>query len=195
MLIIGLTGGIGSGKSTVATIFSKLNVPIYDSDTRAKTLLNTNQELITKVKDLFGKDIYDQDNHIKREELAKLVFNNATKLQQLNAIVHPAVKEDTKIWQELHKDNKYVIKESAILFETGIYKDMYKNILVIAPLELRIQRVMHRDNATKEQVEARINKQMRDEEKMNLADYIIINDESISLVEQVLIIHRNILSL
>ena len=195
MIMVGLTGGIGSGKSTVASVFHQLGVPIYNSDTRAKILMNTDKELITAIKELFGNDIYDQNQQIKRQELAQIVFHNTTKLQQLNAIVHPVVKEDSRIWQMENSQHPYLIKESAILFETGIYKQMKKNILVIAPENLRIERVMQRDNCSREDVIARISKQMNDSIKIKMADYIIENDGIQSLILQVNQIHTNLLEL
>lgn len=195
MIMVGLTGGIGSGKSTVAEIFAQLGIPIYNSDTRAKTLMNSDIALIAAIKNLFGEDIYDQDNHIKREKLASIVFNNATKLQQLNAIVHPAVKEDSRNWQKNNIQFPYLIKESAILFETGIYKEMQKNILVVAPEALRIERVMQRDQCSREEVLARMSKQMKDEEKIKMADFIIENDGIHSLILQVNEIHNTLLNL
>lgn len=193
--MIGLTGGIGSGKSTVAKLFAKLDIPIYNSDFRAREIMNTNPTLIAQIKDLFGNDIYDEQGFIQRSKLAQIVFHNATKLQQLNAIVHPAVKEDSKIWEQSHLEAPYLIKESAILFETGIYKDMRKNILVIAPEELRIERVMQRDHVSREDVLARISKQMSDKEKITMADFVIENDGIHSLQLQVDDIHNQLLNL
>ena len=193
--MIGLTGGIGSGKSTVAKLFAKLGIPIYNSDYRAREIMNSNPTLIGQIKALFGDDIYDDQGFVLRSKLAQIVFHNATKLQQLNALVHPAVKEDSKIWEQSHKEAAYLVKESAILFETGIYKDMRKNILVVAPEELRIERVMQRDHVSREDVLARISKQMSDKEKISMTDFIIENDGIHSLQLQVDDIHNQLVNL
>ncbi|MEI6311090.1 MAG: dephospho-CoA kinase [Bacteroidota bacterium] len=192
--MVGITGGIGSGKSTVSKLFEQLGIPVYNSDIRAKVLMHTDDQLIEGLKKIFGETIYDENKQLKNKEIASIVFNNATKLQQLNNLVHPLVKEDTKKWQVENASAPYLIKESAILFETGIYKEMSKNILVVAPMELRIERVMLRDNCSREDVQARINKQMSDEQKIPLADYIIQNDGIQSLILQVTTIHQNLLS-
>ena len=194
MKMVGLTGGIGSGKSTVAKLFEQLGIPVYNSDIRAKLLMHTDEQLIEGLKKIFGEGIYDENKQLKNKEIASIVFNNATKLQQLNNLVHPLVKIDTKKWEVENASAPYLIKESAILFETGIYKEMTKNILVVAPIDLRIERVMLRDHCTREDLLARINKQMSDEQKIPLADYIIQNDGIQSLILQVTTIHQNILS-
>lgn len=195
MKIIGLTGGIGSGKSTVASIFEQLGVPVYNSDIRAKHLMNENEEIIANIKAVFGNSTYNSSGVLQREVLASIVFNNATKLQQLNSIVHPWVKKDTTEWEKKHEAHTYVIKESAILFETGIYKDMYKIILVTAPEDIRINRVMERDSCTRSDVLQRISKQFSDEKKIPLSDYIIVNDGIQALLPQVNEIHQKIVLL
>lgn len=195
MKIIGLTGGIGSGKSTVASIFQQLGVPVYNSDIRAKHLMNENEEIIANIKAVFGNSTYNSNGVLQREVLASIVFNNATKLQQLNSIVHPWVKKDTTEWEKKHEAHAYVIKESAILFETGIYKDMYKIILVTAPEDIRINRVMERDSCTRSDVLQRISKQFSDEKKIPLSDYIIVNDGIQALLPQVKEIHQKIVLL
>jgi dephospho-CoA kinase len=194
MVLVGLTGGIGSGKSTIANLFEQLGIPVYNSDIRAKGLMHTDEQLIEGLKKIFGEVIYDENNQLKNKEIASIVFNNATKLQQLNNLVHPLIKLDTKKWVAENKSAPYLIKESAILFETGIYKEMTKNILVVAPIDLRIERVMLRDHCTREDVLARINKQMTDEQKIPLANYVIQNDGIQSLILQVTAIHQNLLS-
>ena len=195
MLKIGITGGIGAGKSTVSQLFKMLGVPIYNSDDRAKWLMNYDLDLKNKIKNLLGKNAYNNKEEVDRENIAHKVFKNQVLLSQLNDLVHPAVKKDYLVWIHSLVESKYSLKESALLFETGIYKELDKNILVVAPLKLRMERVMKRDSISQDQVEQRIKSQLADEEKIPLADYIIHNDESNSLIEQVLSTHRKIIQL
>lgn len=173
MKIVGLTGGIGSGKSSVLSVFSSLGVPCYQSDIRAKELMQEDQELISQIKTLFGDDIY-QGKKVNRTKLADLVFADKTKLDRLNAIVHPRVKSDFQFFLSQQKAS-YVIKEAAILFETGGAANCDATILVTAPQKLRIERVMKRDKTPKEQIKLRMNHQWSDEKKIPLADYVINN--------------------
>jgi len=192
MLKIGITGGIGVGKSTVSQLFKTLGVPVYNSDERAKWLMNHNHDLKVKIKKLLGDNAYKNNEEVNREVIATKVFNDEALLNQLNELVHPAVKKDYLDWSTSILNNKYSLKESALLFETGMYKELDKNILVVAPLHLRIGRVMKRDGISQELVEQRIKNQLPEEEKIPLADFIIYNDESTSLIEQVLTIHQEI---
>jgi dephospho-CoA kinase len=194
MLLIGITGGLGSGKSTVAAIFRQLGVPIYSADDRGKYQLNHDSLLIQAVKDTFGTELYSRNNELNRAALATIVFSDPNKLALLNALVHPAVGRDFKNWLS-QQSSDYIIKESAILFETGIYQELDKIILVTAPEELRIQRAMQRDNSSEEAIRKRLLQQWPEERKLPLADFIINNDEQQSLIEQALETHHKIMDL
>jgi dephospho-CoA kinase len=193
MKIIGLTGGIGSGKSTVADIFITLGIPVYESDTRAKLLMNTNEELKDKIKKLLGPPSYT-NSEINRSWIAEKVFVDKDLLAQLNAIVHPAVKEDAITWANdpAIASAPYVIKESAILFEEDLTDELNALILVVAPAEIRIHRVMERDGNTRQQVEERMQYQWDDERKIPFADFVIFNDGERGLIEQVMDIDQMI---
>ncbi|MBU2902499.1 dephospho-CoA kinase [Maribacter dokdonensis] len=173
MKVVGLTGGIGSGKSTVAKMFLELGVPVYNSDERAKKLMNTSAEIKNQIISFLGKESYHEEK-LNRAYIAKKVFNDTTLLAQLNAIVHPVVREDFLKWTG-EQEYCYVIQETALLFENNA-RHLYDSIiLVTAPKEERISRVLRRDNGTREQVIARMNNQMDDEEKLNLSDFVIEN--------------------
>jgi dephospho-CoA kinase len=171
--IIGLTGGIGSGKTTVANHFLSLGVPVYIADDQARKIMQT-QAVKNAIKEAFGDVVFDNDV-LNRERLAGIVFNNSEKLAILNAIVHPAVKEHFGKWLTKHQDSPFVIYEAAILFESGGYKNCDYIITVTAPLELRIQRVMQRDNTTRELVLQRVNAQWDDEQRIANSDFVINN--------------------
>ena len=188
MIKIGITGGIGSGKSTVCMVFELLGVPVYYADDEGKNLLDT-AVVKQKVLDIFGNSILTEDNIIDRKKLSELVFNNKEKLEKLNSIIHPAVKLHFEEWIKKQEGNRYVIKEAAILFESGAYKQVDKVITVVAPSELKIKRAMQRSGITREQVEERINNQMNDEEKVKRSQYSIVNDEEHLIIPQVLKIH------
>ena len=188
MIKIGITGGMGSGKSTVAKVFEVLGIPVYYADDAAKKLMNEDAALKEKLIAVFGKEIY-QDGILNRTHLSGLVFNNPDKLAQLNSIVHPATIADAESWMQ-QQHSPYAIKEAAILFESGANKYVDKVIGVYAPIQLRISRVMQRDNITEEAVTARMNRQMEEEKKMNLCDYVITNDENELVIPQVLNIHE-----
>ena len=173
-MIVGLTGGIGSGKTTVANLFYKLGVPIYVSDIEAKKIMVTNEKVITAIKDLLGNEAYNDLNELNRSYISDKVFKNKSLLKDLNSIVHPAVAEDFLNWYAVQK-TEYVIKESAILFESGSFENCDLVITVTAPLELRIDRVVLRDNVTKKQVLHRVMNQLSDEDKIDRSNYIIIN--------------------
>ncbi len=172
--IIGLTGGIGSGKSTVAKYLASKGIAVYIADVEAKKLMDS-QDVIEEIKDYFGEKVISKKGKIKRKTLAKIVFNNKEKLSKLNSIVHPKVKEHFTEWVLLHKNEPFVIKEVAILFETNGHLDCDKVILVTAPEDVRLMRVMQRDNVSKEDVLARMNNQMPEEEKIAKSDYVIHN--------------------
>lgn len=173
--IIGLTGGIGSGKTTIANHLKSLGIPVYNSDEQAKKILYL-PETLQSLKIFFGIDIFTH-NLFDKKKLSKLVFSDPEKLKLLNQIIHPAVKVDFNKWLNLNSNAPLVIKEAAILFESGSYKDCDTIILITAPQELRIQRIMDRDHLTFDEVMSRINNQWTDEMRIKRSDYIIDNQE------------------
>lgn len=173
-MIVGLTGGIGSGKTTVANLFNKLGVPIYVSDIEAKRIMVTNTKVITAIKNLLGDEAYNEKNELNRSYISEQVFKNKSLLNDLNSIVHPAVAEDFLNWYK-DQEAEYVIKESAILFESGSFENCDSVITVTAPLEERINRVILRDKVTKKQVLHRVMNQLSDEDKIDRSNFIIIN--------------------
>jgi dephospho-CoA kinase len=191
-LQIGVTGGIGSGKSLVCRIFSSFGIPVYDADSRAKALMTTDGILMSQIRKEFGDLSYDEQGNLNRTFLASSVFSNAERLKRLNSLVHPRVGEDYTHWYEAAKDRApYVLKEAALLFESGSHKYLDRIIVVFAPVDIRIRRVLHRDpHRTKEQIEEIIQRQLADEEKIKLADYIITNDESVLLIPQIVSLHQ-----
>ncbi len=187
MHLIGLTGGIGSGKSTVAGIFKTLGVPVYDSDLRAKYLMNSNESLRKKIIDLFGTEAYSNDGNLNRSWIALRVFADQDQLIKLNAIVHPAVYDDLVEWANQPEQiaGPYLIQESAILFEKYLTGKLKGIILVVASEETRISRVINRDNVTRDEVVKRVKYQWPDEKKIPLSDYVIYNDGDRPLIGQV----------
>jgi len=190
---IGITGGIGSGKSTVSKVFALLKVPIYNADNRAKYLLNNDADVVLKVKQVFGNDIY-LNQELDRIKMAAQVFEQPFLLEQLNKIVHPAVFKDFDNWCNEHQQEPYVLKEAALIFETIIHQKLDAVMMVSSPENLRIERVMNRDSINKEQVLARIKNQMSEEEKLNRADYIIYNDELQLVIPQVVQLHQQLIN-
>jgi len=189
--IIGLTGGIGSGKTTVAQLFSELGVPIYIADTEAKKLMDSSKVIRRKLVALLGEDAYS-GTKLNRKFVADKIFNDKFLLDAVNAVIHPKVAAHFKKWVSKQKAT-YVIKEAAILFENGSYKDCDKVILVTAPKQMRINRVMARDNTSKAEIEQRMNHQWSDEKKLKLADIIIENIDLKTTKNRVETIH-NLLS-
>jgi dephospho-CoA kinase len=192
---IGITGGIGSGKSTVCKIFATLGIPIYYSDDRAKWLMEHNPELVAGIKTLFGDDAYLSDGTLNRPLIAATAFNDANKLTQLNALVHPQVFTDGHIWQSEHSQYPYTLREAALIFESGIFRQLDKVITVYAPMGLRLQRVIARDGSTEEAVKARMARQLSDEEKVRQSHYVIVNDGQEALIPQVMKIHWELLGI
>jgi len=190
---IGLTGNIGTGKSTIARIFENLGVPVYHADNQAREML-TFEPVIDQIADLFGKQVLNTMHQIDRKALASIVFNDKTKLDALNNLIHPLVEEDFSKWCKKHEDQKYILHEAAILFESGFDRLFDANILVTAPEELCIARVMARDGSTKAMVRERILNQWSQYEKQKLSDYVIVNDEIAMVIPQVLAIHQKIQS-
>lgn len=189
-LRVGLTGGIGAGKSLVSSLFELLGVPVYYADERAKYLMNTQPDLREAITAVFGEQAYRRDGRINRPYLAKEAFSQAERLRALEEIVHPAVFADTERWEEEHKHFPYTLREAALLFESGNYKKLNKIIVVAAPEELRIERVIKRDHLPREAILARIRRQWPEEEKIKRADFIIYNDGTQLLIPQVLRIHK-----
>lgn len=176
--IIGLTGGIGSGKTTVARFIEDCGFPVYYSDDRAKTIVNDNSELKQRIKDLLGDDSYDENGLYNRKFVGEKVFNDDELLSQLNAIIHPAVRLDFEDW--VNRQSKYLVfKETALLFELKLHVQCYKSLLVTAEDNIRIKRVMDRDAKTYRQVESIMENQMPEKEKIKMADYIIYNNSNI----------------
>lgn len=197
MLQVGITGGIGSGKTTVCQIFERMGVPVYYADVRAKELMETDKNLIVSIQNEFGKEVYDAEGNLNRKLLAEIVFGNEEKLLKLNSLVHPVVFKDNESWNQVlaNKGYPYTLKEAALLVETGSYKSLDKLIVVTAPLQDRIARVMARDAATYDQVTARIKAQLPEAEKVKLADYVIDNNQIMDLVPQVTKIHVDLMNL
>lgn len=187
--VAGITGGIGSGKSTAAKIFEELGIPVYNSDTRAKTIQNENSEVKVKIIAAFGEEAYNE-NGLNKPFISKQVFQNNEKLKLLNSIVHPAVFQDFEDWKKAQKVN-IVMKEAAILIESGSYKDCDVVISVVVDVETRITRTIKRDGLSREEILARINNQISDEERIEKSDFIIDNNGDLehlkNEVEQTLI--------
>ena len=174
--IIGITGGIGSGKSTVAEIIEEFGYPVYYSDDLAKEIVNNYAELQLKIRALLGDEAYDASGRYDRAFVAQKVFDNVNQLNQLNSLIHPAVKKDFERWVE-DQDETFLFKETALLFELKLHEACDRSILVTADDEIRIRRVMERDNKTTGQVQAIINRQMPENEKAAMADFVIFNNE------------------
>lgn len=193
-LQLGITGGIGSGKTLVCKIFECLGIAVYDADSHAKELMTTDGILVSQIKKEFGDLSYQSDGTLNRKHLSGLVFNNQERLDVLNGLVHPRVAVDYDTWVEQHQHDPYVLKEAALLFEAGSYQTLDEIIVVHAPMYVRIGRVMKRDGRTEEQVKEIIQKQMPEEDKLRLANSVVLNDESTLLIPQVLEIHHRLLA-
>ena len=193
MLKIGITGGIGSGKSTVAKVFEVLGIPVYYADNAAKQLMNKDENLKEKITKQFGNQVYT-DGKLNRTYLSEIVFNNPEKLALLNSLVHPATLKDAERWMQ-QQTTPYAIKEAALIFESGAQQHLDYVIGVTAPAPLRIHRTMQRDAITREEVVARMDKQMDDTIKMKLCHFIIKNDEQEMLLPQVIALHEKLLKL
>ena len=188
--MIGLTGGIGSGKSVVAKVFATLGIPVFNADDEAKRIMQTSIEIKTKLIEQFGIGIFNEHG-LDKEKLASIVFNDPFQLQLLNAIVHPVTNQAAKDWAA-KQTTPYVIKEAALIFESGTADGLFKVIGVTAPLSLRTHRVMQRDGITKDQVDARMRNQISDTIKMRLCDYVIENNNQEMVIPQVLEIDKAI---
>ncbi len=190
-ICVGITGGIGCGKSIVCEIFNALGILSYDADSRARIILNTNEVLKDQIKDAFGSYAYGEDGNLDRVHISKMVFSIPEKLAKLNQLVHPRVASDFNTWKEEHQLQPYILKEAALLFEAGSTKDLDKIIVVSAPEPIRIKRVLARDpHRTESDVIKIIANQLPEEVKMKMADFIIRNDERELLIPQVLKLHE-----
>ncbi len=194
-LRVGVTGGMGSGKSMVCKMLHTLGAPVYDADTWAKWLLHLDESIKKGVIGIFGPEAYDAQGAYQRAWIAGIVFQDAGKLAALNALVHPAVEQHSRAWHEdwARRGSTYTVKEAALMIESGSYRHLDFLIVVAAPEALRVQRVCHRDQLTEEQVRARISKQMPESEKIKLADFVIHNDGKQMLIPQVWEAHQLIL--
>ena len=190
MLKIGITGGIGSGKTTVCKVFETLGIPVYNADTQAKLLMNTDPELKASLQGYFGSDIY-VDGILVRHRLAEIIFNDREALEKVNSWVHPAVARDFERWRSM-QTSPYVLEEAAIIFESNIMHRFEKIILVTAPEDLRIERVCARDHVAPEAVQKRMANQWPEEKRIALADYVIYNDNLRLITPQVMAIHKSI---
>ena len=191
MIKVGITGGIGSGKSTVCEIFRLLGIPVFVADQEAKILMNSNTEVIKKLIHLFGKDIYTKNRILNRKKLAEIIFNNDIQREMVNQIVHPAVRTAFMNWIE-KQDSPYIIHEAAILFESGFYKMMDYTLLVTAPEKMRIERVMERDGIETKNIKDRMEKQWPDSEKRKLASFELVNDNQDLIIPQIIKIDENL---
>lgn len=192
-LLVGISGGIGAGKTLISKIFSLLNIPIYNADERAKWLMVNHQTLKNNIVKEFGEESYDKDGGLNRRYLANIVFSDPEKTSRINELVHPAVGEDFKQWAD-SQHTVYVLKEAALLFETGSYKSLDYTIHVTASESIRIDRVKSRDpQRSTDQIRQIILKQFTDKEKNKLADFLVTNDESILVIPQVIKIHEQLL--
>jgi dephospho-CoA kinase len=189
MIRVGITGGIGSGKSVVSKVFHEMGFPVFNSDLEARKLMQSDSEIVNSIIALFGEDAY-YNGKLDRKHIADKVFSNQELLNQLNLIVHPATRRAFESFVQLNTKHTIVFNEAAVLFETGAYKNFDFVILVTAPEELRIKRVVSRDGVDREQVEKRLSNQWKDEQKIGLADFVLVNDEKQPMLVQI----ENILS-
>ncbi|MDR3697796.1 dephospho-CoA kinase [Mucilaginibacter sp.] len=195
MLKIGITGNIGSGKTTVSKVFEILGIPVFYADDAAKKVMVTDQQLIAEIKAAFGNISYFDDGTLNRKHIAAIVFNNDEQLARLNAIVHPATFRAFDAWVKTISNVPYVLKEAALLFESASFKMCDYNIMVKAPFETRIERVIKRDGLSREDIEKREGYQFPEEKKSKLADFIITNDDSTLVIPQVLALHEKFCSM
>lgn len=188
---LGVTGGIGSGKTTVCRVFNVLGIPVFSADPAANKIIDTNADIIRGINSLAGKDLYP-DGSLDRSLLASMIFNDKSFLGKINSLVHPVVFDNFKTWAK-EQNAPYVIMEAAILFESGASKLVDKVVTIIAPMEERMERVIKRNKLSRDQVMDRINNQMDDESKTKLSDYIIHNSENDMIIPAILKIHEDIL--
>lgn len=195
MLKIGITGGIGSGKTTVCKVFELLGIPIFYADNVAKSIMQTDSQLQKEIINEFGNQSYSTDGQLNRPFISSIVFKDELRLKKLNAIVHPAVFRAFDKWILEHQAAPYIIKEAALLFESESYKMCNLSILITSPESTRISRIMARDHISEQEVILRMKRQFSDEQKKKLADYILVNDEIQLLIPQILDLHQKFLNL
>ena len=195
MFKVGITGNIGSGKTTVCKIFEVLGIPVFYADDEAKKVMIEDDVLIAGIKQAFGNEAYFEDGSLNRKHIAGIVFNNKEELLKLNALVHPAVFRAFDKWVISQKNVPYVLKEAALLFESDSYKMCDRSVLVTAPLDLRIKRVTQRDGITADEVKSRNDRQFSEEKKLTMANDVIINDDTQLVIPQVIKLHELYLSL
>jgi dephospho-CoA kinase len=195
MLKIGITGNIGGGKTTVSKIFEVLEIPVFYADDAAKKVMIEDIILVDAIKSAFGNEAYFNDGSLNRKHIASIVFNDEAELSKLNSVVHPAVFRAFDTWVSQIKNAPYVMKEAALLFESTSYKMCDYSIMVTAPLELRIERVLKRDGLTCTEIESRNAKQFSEEKKTQLADFVVRNDDTELVIPQVMELHKQFLAL
>jgi dephospho-CoA kinase len=190
---IGITGNMGSGKTTISRIFQTLGVPVYNADYRAKHLMQHDTHIKSGIMNLMGTNAYLPDGELNRAWIAQQIFNNKSLLEQMNAIVHPAVAQDFENWCAKNLNAPYILKEAALLYESGSFKQLDKIIVISAPEKLRLERTIARDKSDEASIKARMDKQMREEEKIKLADFEIKNDGCQLVLPQVIRLHYQLL--
>ena len=193
MLKVGITGGIGSGKTTVCKVFELLGIPVFYADDVAKSIMQTDPVLKTALLDTFGENSYTKDGMLNRAYISSIVFNDKQELEKLNSLVHPAVLRAFDNWVLNQHESPYVIKEAALLYESGGFKRCNKSILVIAPTLIKMNRVKLRDGVSEEDIQLRMNRQFSDEIKIKYADHILNNDEKQLLIPQIIQLHQQFL--
>lgn len=193
-LQVGITGGIGSGKSLVCRIFAAFGIPVYDADLHARRLMTSDRTLVEQIKNIFGPLSYHSDGTLNRSHLSQLTFGNPEQLRKLNELVHPRVAIDYTQWSEANTQHPYVLREAALLYESGSYSSVDKMIVVSAPEELRIQRTISRDpHRTEDDIKKIMKSQWPEAEKIKRADFVIYNDNNHMVVPQVLELHKKLL--
>ncbi|HET6227058.1 MAG TPA: dephospho-CoA kinase [Bacteroidia bacterium] len=193
MLKIGITGGIGSGKTTICKVFEVLGVPVYYADDASRQLLENDKDVQHKVIAAFGEHVLDETGRIARKKVAAVVFGNEEQLKKLNGIIHPAVALHFESWLKQHQQYFYILKEAAIMFESGAYLQLDKIITITAPEQLRIARVMKRDGTSKQEIERRMKAQLPEEERIKRSQFVIVNDEQELVIPQIMEVHRRLL--
>jgi dephospho-CoA kinase len=195
MIKVGITGGIGSGKTTVCRVFELLGVPVFYADNVAKTIMQTDSQLKNEILNTFGQESYLVDGQLNRPYISSIVFKDQSQLNKLNALVHPAVFRAFDRWIAEQKEVPYILKEAALLYESESYKMCDLSILVISPESTRISRIKARDHISEEEIMLRMKRQFSDEQKMKLANHILINDENRLLIPQILDLHQQFLKI
>jgi dephospho-CoA kinase len=195
MLKVGITGGIGSGKTTVCKVFELLGIPVFYADVVAKAIMHTDEHLKMEIKETFGSQSYFDNGELNRQYLSRLVFKDEAELEKLNSLVHPAVFRAFDNWLITYQNAPYVLKEAALLYESQSYKMCNYSILVKSPIEIKMKRIAQRDKLPAHEIKLRMDKQFTDEKKEKLADFVFLNDEQQLLIPQILDLHKHFLSL